>query len=110
MNARQKAKKYKRELEQLKAYMDATKPFNISVRSDIPIKRFRTVQEFSTYYMPTDDILKDLIIDSLFYNKDLRNAVQVCELRPIHPDTRRFMTQLNVVPCMLPHISEVDYE
>lgn len=101
MNARQKAKKYKRELEQLKAYMDATKPFNISVRSDLPIQRFRSVEEFSTYYEPTDDILKDLVIDSLLCNKELRNAIQVCELRPTQSDTRRFMARLNVVPCML---------
>ena len=102
MNARQKAKKYKRELEQLKAYMYATKPFNVSVRNDIPIQKLRTVQEYSTYYNPTEETLRELIIsDFLYHNDELRKAVMVCELRPVESETRRFMAQLNVVPCVL---------
>lgn len=75
MNARQKAKKYKQELEMLKK--QTIKPFYIE-REPVVVDTFVSEQVFSTYpYVIPDEEEKRILLDQLIHDPNFLDSVVV---------------------------------
>lgn len=73
MNARQKAKKYKQELEILKK--QTTRPFYIE-RQPLPIETFVSKRTFTGLHIPDEDI-KRILLEQLIHDENFVNSVKL---------------------------------
>lgn len=73
MNARQKAKKYKQELEILKK--QTIRPLYIE-RKPLPVETFVSRRAFTGLYIPDEDI-KRILLEQLIHDENFVNSIKL---------------------------------